>query len=284
MTTLAIKGNKTRGSEVIALLGMLGGVNTNPILKGNEVHQIYYIRECNNEIVCATYTTYGDLYQVFTLEEFEEKFPYKVRDKVTKEPYVGAREICEMRWEDNCVKYGIGVGEWFTAQQLQPYKKQETMKNTRVIISENGDKVFLKTLTHDITEINIDKDYEIIEENGKFYAIKKKPKYPKTYEECCDILNTCINIPTVPGYKGSVVAKLQQLLICRGAYWKIAEDWKPEWSMYTNKKYCIKYSQNEIKKCEFVTESKILAFPTKEMRDAFYENFKDLIELCKELL
>ena len=28
----------------------------------------------------------------------------------------------------------------------------------------------------------------------------------------------------------------------------------------------------------------VLAFPTKEMRDAFYENFKDLIEQCKELL
>ena len=26
------------------------------------------------------------------------------------------------------------------------------------------------------------------------------------------------------------------------------------------------------------------AFPTEEMRDAFYENFKDLIEQCKELL
>ena len=28
----------------------------------------------------------------------------------------------------------------------------------------------------------------------------------------------------------------------------------------------------------------ILSFPTEEMRDAFYENFKDLIELCKEFL
>ena len=28
----------------------------------------------------------------------------------------------------------------------------------------------------------------------------------------------------------------------------------------------------------------ILTFPTEEMRDAFYENFKDLIEGCKELL
>lgn len=28
----------------------------------------------------------------------------------------------------------------------------------------------------------------------------------------------------------------------------------------------------------------LLDFPTAEMRDAFYENFKDLIEQCKELL
>lgn len=33
--------------------------------------------------------------------------------------------------------------------------------------------------------------------------------------------------------------------------------------------------------CVFI---KALAFPTAEMRDTFYENFKDLIEQCKELL
>ena len=30
--------------------------------------------------------------------------------------------------------------------------------------------------------------------------------------------------------------------------------------------------------------NKILVFPTIEMRDAFYDNFKELIENCKELL
>ena len=30
--------------------------------------------------------------------------------------------------------------------------------------------------------------------------------------------------------------------------------------------------------------NKVLIFPTEEMRDAFYENFKDDIEQCKELL
>jgi hypothetical protein len=30
--------------------------------------------------------------------------------------------------------------------------------------------------------------------------------------------------------------------------------------------------------------NRILVFPTEEMRDAFYENFKDLIEKCKKFL
>ena len=33
-----------------------------------------------------------------------------------------------------------------------------------------------------------------------------------------------------------------------------------------------------------IIDNRILAFPTKEMRDAFYDNFKELIEMCKELL
>jgi hypothetical protein len=32
------------------------------------------------------------------------------------------------------------------------------------------------------------------------------------------------------------------------------------------------------------TDNFILSFPTEEMRDVFYENFRDLIESCKELL
>ena len=31
-------------------------------------------------------------------------------------------------------------------------------------------------------------DYEIEVRDGKTFAVKKKPKYPTTYEECCDVL------------------------------------------------------------------------------------------------
>ena len=153
--------------------------------------------------------------------------------------------------------------------------------------------------------------YQFVDENGnvinatKIVLEKKKKEYPKTYEECCKILgllnvDLCFNAD----YRSFDASKEQwkrlglmnqfyQLLICRDAYWKIAGEemglgkpWVPDWAMYSGLKHCIIYSDNEIKwRCKsFVTEAKILAFPTKEMRDAFYENFKELIEQCKELL
>ena len=39
-----------------------------------------------------------------------------------------------------------------------------------------------------------------------------------------------------------------------------------------------------INKLFFHYEANAITFPTEEMRDAFHENFKDLIESCKELL
>ena len=40
-------------------------------------------------------------------------------------------------------------------------------------------------------------DYEFILKDGKTYFIKKKPQYPKTYEECCEIMG--IEYPVVGG-------------------------------------------------------------------------------------
>ena len=290
MSTLAIKGHPTRGSEVIALLEMLGGINVYN-LYGDESYAYYVIE--HNEIRTGISIFGNKPYTILTLEEFEAKFPYKVGDKVIKEPYVGAREICEMRWEDSRVKYGIGVGEWFTAKQLQPYKEQETMKNTRVIISENGDKVLLKTLTHDMTEINIDKDYEIIEVNGKYYAVKKKPQYPKTFIEVLNFWHPDRQLEDdyQRCYKKDLVEKLQDLLYARGAYWKIAGEqmglgkpWEPDWLNVEQDKYVLFTHNNAICSNCYVLGHNILAFPTAEMRDAFYENFKDLINQTKELL
>ena len=142
-------------------------------------------------------------------------------------------------------------------------------------------------------------DYEIEVRDGKTYAIKKKPKYPTTYEECCERVNAC---PTVGiSYDSNedmlynddvdlTLLALRKLLICRNAYWKIAgeqmgldKSWKHDMAK-DDFSYAISYQYGCIEKNEIRHKNAVLTFPTKEMRDTFYENFKDLIEQCKELL
>ena len=73
-------------------------------------------------------------------------------------------------------------------------------------------------------------------------------------------------------------------------YWKIAGEqmglgkpWKPNWNIYEHK-FCLGTDKDKVIEECVTTGNRILAFPTEEMRDAFYENFKELIEKCKELL
>ena len=136
--------------------------------------------------------------------------------------------------------------------------------------------------------------------NATKIILEKKEKYPKTYEECCKILGVnSDNFLTITNYyDGEVettnyergllnnIAALWYLLICRDAYWKIADDWK-EKRKEESRRYVIDSTlSGKVEKCTMIdcTANDLLDFPTKEMRDVFYENFKELIERCKELL
>ena len=150
--------------------------------------------------------------------------------------------------------------------------------------------------------------YQFKDENGnvinatKIVLEKKKKEYPKTYEECCkvlnlpvrdlDILDNMLDTTEIIYSKNldRLLNSFRKLLICRDAYWKIAGEemglgvsWKPDWSIYEHK-FCLGTDKYKVIEECVTTGNRILAFPTKEMRDAFYENFKELIESCKELL
>ena len=146
-----------------------------------------------------------------------------------------------------------------------------------------------------------DKEYTWLVKNLTSIEEKKK-EYPKTYEECCYITgfeNTemvfeddyrDINPPKEQWKRLGLMNQLNKLLICRDAYWKIAGEemgldkpWEPDWNNISDK-YCIYFVSGDawLEKCQ--TRQCPFAFPTAEMRDAFYENFKELIEQCKELL
>jgi hypothetical protein len=118
--------------------------------------------------------------------------------------------------------------------------------------------------------------------------MEQKKEYPKSYEECIGKLP--INWDgKVEGYKCDLLTAFQKLLICRDVYWKIAGEemglgkpWKP--NCHGENKYTIEYYDGIIINHKAFLDNRILAFPTAEMRDAFKENFKELIEICKELL
>ena len=124
----------------------------------------------------------------------------------------------------------------------------------------------------------------------KIVLEKKKKEYPKTYEECCKVIDYALKGETIIGYKASLLRSLQKLLICRDAYWKIAGEemglgkpWKPNWTSFEGYPAIYMY-RYQITLSVAKDVHHCLAFPTEEMRDAFYENFKKLIEQCKELL
>lgn len=277
MAQLAIKGHSTRGKEVIEILEMFGGKN-NIEYDGSHTRSFYFI---NNIIIYSSYGS-GKLLGIdcYTLEEFLEKFPYKVGDKVQHKGATSCGSVFEvekMRWEENTVKYTLRLFGCnyktctLPAEYLQPYK-EETMEEIK---------------------IDIPKGYEfagVDDDNKQVVFTKIQPQYPKTYEECCEIMG--IEYPVVGGkpdglsastYRITEIRPFIYLLICRDAYWKIAGDWRPEFR-FGKKKYCIMTKDNKVISATVEETNRILVFPTEKMRDAFYENFKDLIEQCKELL
>ena len=142
---------------------------------------------------------------------------------------------------------------------------------------------------------------ELIQEDGKWFVVKKKKEYPKTYEECCEIVKV-EKKHTLEGeiirknnYKINLLESFQKLLICRDAYWKLYGEemglnrpWEPDYDSGVNK-YGIICLNGVVQESNPTTNwerhlNKVLDFPTAEMRDAFKENFDPDIEICKELL
>ena len=106
---LAILGHPTRGNEVVELLEMMGGYKDS-LLKDEDIYDdnyFYFILAEENNAIDGYQLKYKDKvdedYVIFTLEEFLERFPYKVGDEFCN-PY---DKITEMFWdeEDEIVYY-----------------------------------------------------------------------------------------------------------------------------------------------------------------------------------
>ena len=348
---LAIRGHATRGKEVIELLKMIGGKNT--AYHGTDINVIYTIDD--KGIIRSLFFNNSVLmkmeYNIFTLEEFLKKYPYKVGDKVVYEDDNDIVVISEIKWDNTVgdIFYNVKIideDDCFLCppELLKPYKETNMNENkfgtakNPLKSKSNAVKLVDGKVIDDLAEKNYEEqcddmdktifmigpvmvpdkvddklEYNIIDgyefdkvENGKIILKPIKPKYPTTYEECCKVLGISYRAQlsyTYPEveHNNAYLTKEKHLLdafmklrICRNAYWKIAGkgmdldgSWEPKFGKTVLFDISFYFYQDNfvLHKGEYRSSDKcILVFSTKEMRDAFYENFKDLIEQCKELL
>lgn len=132
MKNLAIKGHTNLGKKVIEILKMLGGQNYSQNLLGGTEYNYYYIGNYST-ISCIPKEKMDSSFVKFTLEEFFEKFPYNVGDKVQHKGATSCGtvyEIEQIKWEDDQIKYIICDLYWknckctVTSENLQPYKEE----------------------------------------------------------------------------------------------------------------------------------------------------------------
>lgn len=140
----------------------------------------------------------------------------------------------------------------------------------------------------------------------KLFTYRIKHELPKTWEEFCKICpqimkdEVCIGGGSCLSYYNEddirhpiydrrvlpnknvaeAMLALCQLIQLRNYY---NDGWQPDWNDGTNK-YVIVGLNNHIHKTTQYCYSSVLAFRTEELRNEFFNNFKELIETAKELL
>lgn len=282
---IAIQGHRTRGKEVIQILESLGGINSYNHSGSNPA---CYYEIHGNTIICAC--TKGNNYKYYTLEEFEEEFPFKIGDRVISATtnFIGTiTKLKESGWY--YVKHDSGNLVCVFRQHLKLYKEMKEERNI--------------TLTLDKAKEWYKKGGELKEIALQAFSEKELNPLPKSWEEFCKnhmidtseaYFDTCgmiysadathrdsIYDKNVCPSKRSAEAHLAmiQLEQLRNYWWN---GWEPIWDC--SEKWCIRLWGNELGVGVATHIARFLTFPTNEMAREFLECFRDLIEKAKDLI
>lgn len=203
---LAIRGHSTRGKEVIELLEMMGGKN---IYNRDGEANAYSYYLYNNAILSDRLSVVeDDDFEIFTLQDFLEKFPFKVGD-VIRFPYNNMlEEIAAMEWDEelediiytsvsgtkrpcsvpkntnnetnvktDCKKCCIHYGSTQRFDKDCPNNTSKDMEENKVDLTLKGELYHGNRISYQIPD-----GYEVSKiENDEIILQKKKPKYPTTY-------------------------------------------------------------------------------------------------------
>lgn len=319
MRAIVIRGDKKRGAEVIALLEMLGGKNCG--LRNISDNAAYYIT-AGGIIESMFIPLPQDNYKLYTLDEFWADFPYKVGGKAHIGYRDADAEIVRAFWDVDreSVTYTCLLSDNTTtkekAEDLLPItNEQPEPMNIAEILKDapKGTKLF--SLIHGMIELKeivltdtfpikmqIGRDTVSFTAEGKYLwdmedaecilypskenrvwsTFKVGSQFPTAIDGCSALLD--LSVDNEDYYADSQLTALRRLLIARDAWWKLDNDWKPDYTA-TNLKYAIGVVKGELYENRVTRDTNvILTFRTSELRNKFLNTFRDLIERCKELI
>ena len=279
---IAIQGHPTRGKEVIQILESLGGRNTYNWKGNGDICDGYFID--NDDII--RFSSLPNGYKLYTLEEFEKEFPFKIGDRVITIT-TNLRGIITNLKENGWyyVKCDNGHFVCIFGQHLKLYKEMKeersiklTLEKAKEWYKKGGElkEIALQAFTEQ--ELNpLPRNWEEFATNharmGYYISADGKPLM-------CASSGKLSSPHVCPSQKSAeahlALIQLEQL---RNCWWN---GWKPIWDI--SEKWCIRLWGNEL--CIGITTniSRFLTFPTKEMAEEFLKCFRDLIEKAGDLI
>lgn len=153
MKQLAFVGHLKRGKEIKEILQQLGGTHVGYACSGERFY--FYINRSNTIEGSSQLPPPYDVWKVYTLEEFEKEFPYKVGDVVTYVNHNNASIdvfVHGIRWNPHrgAIEYILQTGAVAFAENLKPMKKElkDYLKPGYVVEHTNGVKFVITQDVH----------------------------------------------------------------------------------------------------------------------------------------
>lgn len=283
---IGIFGHPKRGNEVISFLEMIGGKQRTIPYDGRCSDKIYYVGYDGYINTFCPKSTGRIYYLTYRIETLDALYPYKLKDYVLLNNGIYGC-ISKIYWNKEYEEFmydieAITFNRTYEGIRIKDIRENLKMTHKKMVLDEKqyGEKFEL-----------ILGDYEIVEEDGKTYAVLKD-KYPKTYNEACKYLGldsrnlTYSNIEVLHAgrpYYEQLLA-FERLMICKDAFCKAHNNWTPDWSS-KDKKFAISLDKdNDFIFIEIENRPRVFSFPTKEIAQKFYDRFIEDLEICKKFI
>ena len=279
---IAIKGHASRGKEIIQILRSLGATSYNTYDTCSHPEWCWYINK-NREITCDPKRSMCG-YKLYTLEEFEKEFPYKIGDKVTiitNTPY----KIVALEYYMGKLSYKLDNGLNYNPKVLTPYKEMKEERNITLTLEKAKEwynkgeelrEIALQAFTEkELTKTDLPKTWEEFCENypvqsGECWLGSCDEIYKKTYDKERIYKNWIPSRKSAEAHLAMI--QLEQLRDC---YNNSCND--------TNRIAIINNNGN-IELYVNPPFNCFLTFKNHLLAREFFSNFKEIIEIAKKLI